>query len=403
MRRVVVVGASLAGLNAVESLREAGYEREIIMLSAEEHLPYDRPPLSKEGLLAGIDADKLALRPPGWVDSMGVDLRLGTRASALDPQARQVLVDGGESLDYDGLVIATGASARTLPTAPGAPKAHVLRNIQDAVALRAELEPGRRLAVIGAGFIGLEVAATARQLGLEVTVVEVAQTPLSRVLGDDVGTWFRDLHERNGVRVICSCTVERLEQHGEGARFALSSGESFDVDVVVAGIGAVPNTAWLESSGIELGNGVVCEEDLSTSLPGVVAAGDLALWYNATFDEAMRVEHWTNAVEQGRQAGLTLAGHRSAYAAVPYFWSDQHDARIRFVGRSGGADQVVIPQSDDQRMVALYGRDGVIIGAVCVNAPRQLARFRQAISDRVAWSDVLAEVGPPAPGTTPAQ
>src|SRR5699024_2646975 len=194
---------------------------------------------------------------------------------------------------------------------------------------------------------GLEVAATARRLGLEVTVVEVAQAPLSRVLGDEVGNWFRDLHARHGVAVTCGAGIEEFEPRGEGARLHLSDGRHIDGDVIVAGIGAMPATDWLDRSGVDTANGVLCESDLSTSVPGVVAAGDVARWYNPIFDEEMRIEHWTNAVEQGRHAARTLLGTKEPFSSVPYFWTDEYEAHMRFVGRAAAAENVMIEIMDD--------------------------------------------------------
>lgn len=395
MRRVVVVGGSLAGVNAAESLRERGFEGEITLVSAEDHLPYDRPPLSKEALLSGIEADKLLLRSPEWYEEQAITTVLGTAATHLDPGSQRVTLSDGRVLDYDGLVLATGSRARRLPNADNQPPLHVVRELEDAARLRSVLEPGKHLVLIGGGFICLEVAATARQLGLDVTVVEVAQVPLGRVLGDEVGGWFRELHERNGIRVGCGTAVESVERRGEGARFHLSDGRQVSADVVVAGIGATPAIEWLHDSGLDLAQGVQCAPDLSASAPNVVAAGDLARWYNPTFDEEMRIEHWTNAVEQGRHAAGTLLGAGESFSSVPYFWTDQYEARMRFVGRAEAADEVLIEESSKDKLVALYGRDGFIRGAVCVNAPKQLAKYRKAIHDQVPWADI-AMSGQPA-------
>ncbi|WP_062214064.1 NAD(P)/FAD-dependent oxidoreductase [Streptomyces sp. NBRC 109706] len=390
MRRVAIVGGSLAGLNAADALREHGFRGEITLISAEDELPYDRPPLSKEALLAGVEMEKLRLRAPEWYEENGITTRLGHAAVRLEPARRRVLLDEGTAVEYDGLVVATGSRARRLPSAENAPPVHVLRTVEDGLRLRQELRPGRHLALIGAGFIGLEIAATARQLGLDVTVVEVGRVPLTRALGDEVGAWFRALHGRHGVEIECACTVDTVVRSGSGARLTLSSGRTINADVVVAGVGTTPATDWLDGSGVETTNGVVCHADLSTSVPGVVAAGDIARWYNPLFDEEIRVEHWTNAVEQGRRAAQTLIGHGEAFTAVPYFWTDQYEARMRFVGRAAAASEVAVREWTDDRLVAVYGRDGLVRGAVCVNAPRELARYRAAIRDQVPWGDIAA-------------
>lgn len=388
MRRVAIVGGSLAAVHAAEVLREEGFEGEITLVSAEEHLPYDRPPLSKEALSNGVDIEKLYLRSPQWYEDNAVTPRLGVAAKELNVRERTLRLADGADLPYDGAVLATGSRARRLPAVEGIPGAYVVRNIADAQELREKLEPGKHLLLVGAGFIGLEIAATARQMGVEVSVIDVGRAPLARALGDDVGTWFRELHTRNGVDVVCTCSVERFVPTAHGVRAELSNGSTLHADIVAAGIGAIPNVDWLEGSGLRIGNGVLTAADLSTGAPGVVAAGDIARWYNPLFDEEMRVEHWTNAVEQGRHAARTLLGANEVFSSVPYFWSDHYSAKMRFVGRGTAATDVLVEEATDTRLTAVYGRDGVVRGAVCVNAPRQLVKYRSAIRDQVAWRDI---------------
>lgn len=390
MDRVVVVGASLAAVHAVEALREHGYPGEITLVGAEESLPYDRPPLSKEALREGVEPAKLLLRDPSWYDDQGVTLRLGRAAVGLEPTRGEVVVAGGERVPYDGLLLATGSRARTVSCGGAAVERPVrsLRSLADAVALRDELLSARSLVVIGGGFIGLEVAATAREMGLEVTVVELAPVPLSRVLGDEVGHWFRHYHAAHGIDVRCGVAVDEIEHSPGSSKVRLRDGTVLSADLVVAGVGAQPATDWLAGSGLDVGDGVRCDESLQTTVPGIVAAGDVASWYNPLFDESMRVEQWNNAVVQGRHAAGTLLGARDSCAVVPYFWSDQFEAKMRFVGRSNAASDVRVVESSDRRLVALFGRDDKIRGALCVNAPRQLALYRKAIEDQVAWADV---------------
>lgn len=395
MNRVVIVGSSLAGVHAAEGLRDAGFEGELTLLHGETDLPYDRPPLSKEALFSGVDPSKLELRPRSWYDDLSIDLQTGVRATALDPRSCSVQLGDGRVLGYDGLVIATGSRARCFPPLDEELPIHYLRDLGDAQSLHGRLEHGGHVVIVGAGFIGLEVAATARQMGLEVTVIEVASNPLDRVLGRHAGPWFRELHERHGVRMLCSNTVERIRRQGDRAVLEVTHGPPVEADLVVAGIGAEPETSWLTSSGLRMDNGVLCGDDLRTSLPGVVAAGDVARWYNVTFDEQMRVEHWTNAVEQGRHAAFTLMGARAAYAAVPYFWTDQYDARVRYVGRSVAATETAVMHSDEQRLQVIYGRDGVIVGALCVNSVRELTKYRVAIGDGVPWEDIALDAVSP--------
>ena len=388
MRRIAIVGGSLAGVHAAEALRESGYQEEIPLVSADTYLPYDRPPLSKEGLFSGAAPEKLLLRDPQWYDDNAITTQLGVHAEGLDVDRGQLRLSSGSDLPYDGLIVATGSRARRLPTKVGQPPVHTVRDLSDAAELRKDLLPGKHLVLIGGGFIGLEVAATARQIGLEVTVIEVSKMPLGRMLGNEVGSWFRKLHRRNGVNVICGTPLKSIEPGVGGSQVVLDDGQTIHADVVVAGIGATPATEWLSDSGLELARGVRCNSDLSTAAPGVVAAGDIARWYNPLFDEEMRVEHWTNAVEQGRHAAGTLLGACDSFSSVPYFWTDQYNAKMRFVGRSDAADVIAIEEMNKNRLVALYGRDGYIRGAVCVNAPRKLAKYRKAIRDQVPWQDV---------------
>jgi NADPH-dependent 2,4-dienoyl-CoA reductase/sulfur reductase-like enzyme len=391
MRSVAIVGASLAGVHAAEGLRDRGFEGDITLIDREASLPYDKPPLSKNALLDGSVDEELPLRPQSWYDERGIVLRLGHEVVGLDTSARTLHLGGGE-LTYEGLVLATGSAARALPVPCGEPsRIHRLRTLEDARRLRAELVPGRHLVVVGAGFIGLEVAATARRLGVDVTVVETAATPLNRVFGPEVGGWIRQVHERNGVDVRCAVALQEISVHRDGFTLRFAEGPTLSADVVVGGVGAAPQTGWLEGSGIAVANGVRCASDLSAGVPGVVAAGDIAHWHNALFGEDMRVEHWTNAVEQGRHAAGTLLGEREDHLSVPYFWTDQHDAKIRFVGRADAADDVVIEEPKPDALVALYGRNGVLRGAVCVRTPRRLAEYREAIRNRTPWEEVAGQ------------
>ncbi|WNM35732.1 FAD-dependent oxidoreductase [Streptomyces sp. Li-HN-5-11] len=393
MRRVVIVGASLAATHAIEALRQEGYQGDITLVGAEPHLPYDRPPLSKAALQDGPDTTELLLRPPQWYVEHAVDLRLGQPATALDPGLRRVTLEDGTELPYEGLVIATGSQARSLGPADQGVPVNTLRTLDHCLTLHEQLAPGRHMVVIGGGFIGLEVAATVRRMGLDVSVVEMAPVPLTRVLGDEVGHWFSKYQEGNGVRLHCGSVLDGMEPSSGGTRVRLLDGVSLSADLVVAGVGARPATDWLEGSGLALSDGVLCDSSLRTAAPGVVAAGDIVRWYNPLFDEEMRVEQWSNAVEQGRHAATTLLGTDEPYAPVPYFWSDQFDAKMRFVGRANAADHVHIERSDESSLVALFGRDGVIRGALCVNAPRQLAVYRKAILERIPWGDVVRNDG----------
>jgi NADPH-dependent 2,4-dienoyl-CoA reductase/sulfur reductase-like enzyme len=393
VRHIAIIGASLAGVSAVEGLRERGYEDEITLIDSEPHLPYDKPPLSKAALAGDVGYDRTPLRPEAWYTDQNVSLRLASRVVGVDGSGKSLAFEDGGDLRFDGLVIASGSTARPLPVpCTERQRIHVLRSLDDSKRLQDALVPGRHLAIVGGGFIGLEVASTARRLGLDVTVVETAQAPLSRVFGSEVGSWFRRMHERSGIEIRCAAALEEVATGADGFELRFRGGTGLLADVVLAGVGAAPATSWLRNSGIVVDNGVRCAPDLSTSVPGIVAAGDVAHWYNAFFDEEMRVEHWTNAVEQGRHAAATLLGDSEAYSPVPYFWTDQLDAKVRFVGRAASEDDIVLEEPKANSLVALFGRNGVLRGAVCVNAPRRLAQYRVAIANRVPWDEAVHDL-----------
>jgi NADPH-dependent 2,4-dienoyl-CoA reductase/sulfur reductase-like enzyme len=390
LERIAVVGASLAGLRAVEFIRRARFEGEIILIGDEAHLPYDRPPLSKEILRGVWERERLALRREGYED-LGVELVLGRRAVSLDPVARHVHLDDGGSISFDRLVIATGGRARELPNQPRLPGVHTLRTIDDALAIRAALAAGPRVAVIGAGFIGAEVAASARQLGLEVTVVEALDVPLALSLGPTVGGILQRAHERRGVRMHCGRRVASFEGRDRLQGLILDDGTDVPCELCVVGIGMTPSVGWLEGSGIALEDGVQCDETLATRIPGIVAAGDAASWYNPLFGERMRVEHWTNAVEQARHAVATLLappGEGSAFESVPVFWSDQFGLKIQGAGRPKPTDELKMARvQGDDKLVGLFGRAGRLVGAVTFNHPSKLIRLRKLIGMRAAVED----------------
>jgi 3-phenylpropionate/trans-cinnamate dioxygenase ferredoxin reductase subunit len=400
MRTVAVVGVSLAGLRAIETLRREGYDGRIVAIGGEPHLPYDRPPLSKE-LLAGLsEPDDIRLRKQG-VDDLDVEWILGTRATALDVGARELTLANDTRVAFDGLVVATGSTPRRLPNQPelatenGMAGLFVLRTLDDAMALRAALGVGPKVVVIGAGFIGAEVAATCRGRGLDVTVLEALPQPMVRGLGPELGAVIADMHRDHGVDLRTGVGVEAIEGDARVERVRLADGEVIAADVVVVGVGVVPDTSWLEGSGLTLENGVVCDETCLAG-PGVVAAGDVARFPNRLFDgELMRLEHWTNATEQGVHAARRLlagdAGTDLAFAPVPFVWSDQYDRKIQTVGVvSAEADLHVAHGSYAERQfVALFGRRGRIVGALGFNRARQVMQYRRLIADRADWDAAL--------------
>ena len=401
---VVVIGASLAGLRAAETLCQADDPPRVVVVGAEPHRPYDRPPLSKKLLAGEWDADRVQLRQAEAFDQLDVDWRLGVEAVGLTIGSsvrggRSVELSDGSSIVADGVVIATGARARTLPGQAELDHVHVLRTLDDALALRADLAAGdRQIVVIGAGFIGLEAAATARSLGNDVVVLEGAPAPLTRAVGAEIGSAVAALHADRGVEVRCGVRIESLTDDA----VVLADGERVPADVIVVGIGVDPVTDWLDGSGLELRDGVVCDRFLQaqrvdgTPATGVFAAGDVARWPNELFGEEMRVEHWTNAAEQGARAADNLlcslrGGDAEAYAPLPFFWSDQYDHRIQFLGRAGADDEVrvVAGSIEERKFLALFGRDGRLRGALGVNAPRWVMPMRRHFLEGTSWDDAL--------------
>ncbi|MEU6084872.1 FAD-dependent oxidoreductase [Streptomyces sp. NPDC047108] len=383
MRSVAVVGASLAGLSAARSLRAQGYEGRLVVIGEEPHRPYDRPPLSKEFLAGEMDETGLALESPD--EDLGAEWLLGARAVGLDRAERSVRLADGRTVVADGVVVATGAAARTLPGSEGLGGVHVLRTIEDARALRADLLRGGRLVVIGAGFVGAEVASTARGMGLDVTVVEAAPTPLAGPLGQVMGGIVSALHQDHGVRLLCGTGVRALGGHGRVDAVLLQDGRRIPADVVVVGIGAVACTAWLEGSGVALENGVRCGADGTTDVPGVVAVGDCAAWYDPAAGVHRRVEHWTGARERPAAAVSALLSGGSAVPGrlrPPYFWSDQYGVRIQFAGHAAGADSVTVEEgaAADRSFLAVYRRADHPVAVLGVNQTRLFTRWRRQLA-----------------------
>ena len=392
MRTVAIVGTSLAGLRAAETFRRDGFDGRIVAIGAEPHLPYDRPPLSKELLRGDWEPEQLVLRKQG-VDDLDLDWRLDARAVALDATARAVELHDGERVAFDGLVIATGATPRRLANQPNLAGLFTLRTLDDALALRELLDARPKVVVIGAGFIGSEIAATCRARHLDVTVLEMLPQPMVRGLGPELGGVLAAIHRDHGVDLRLGVQVEAIEDDGLGqvCGVLLGDGTVVAADVVVVGVGVVPETAWLEGSGLTIDNGVVCDETCMAA-PGIVAAGDVARWPNPLFDgELMRLEHWTNATEQGVHAARRLLGHAEPFAPVPFVWSDQYDRKIQTVGVvSPDADvHVAHGTLDERQFVALFGRRGRLVGALGFNRPRFVMQYRRMIAERGSWDDAL--------------
>ncbi|MFF3127364.1 NAD(P)/FAD-dependent oxidoreductase [Streptomyces sp. NPDC057908] len=372
--RIVIAGASLAGVHAAEELRAAGYDGELTMLSAETEPPYDRPPLSKQFLAGSRDQEQLLLRPPDAYDTLGIRLHLGTRASGLDLGLREVRTDDGHVHPYDGLVIATGSRPRWPAGLPRLEGMYTLRTLADARRLAEEFTASPRVAVLGGGFIGAEVAATARGLGLDVILLEAAPTLLGRALGPVLGDLMTRTHRDRGVDVRCGATVTGVTGGTRVDGLLLADGTLIAADVVVVGVGNEPVTDWLEGSGLRLDDGVVCDEFCATDVPGIVAAGDVARWRHPRLG-MVRSEHHSNAVDQGMAAARTLLGERSPYAPVSYVWYDQYAHKIHALGsyRPGDETRMIGPS------LACFVRAGRVVGAAGVDARREVTRMRGVI------------------------
>lgn len=381
---IVVVGASLAGVRAAETLRREGFTGRISLIGEESHYPpVDRPPLSKAVL--AHDAERPLDRVKVGAE-LEVDLLLGWRAVALDVAARTVTLDDGRVLNYDGAVIATGARARHLPGHETTPNVHVLRTADDATRLRGQLRPDLRVAVIGAGVLGCEIAATCRKLGMDVSLIDIAPEPMLRVVGPDLAPTFAKLQIEHGVQMLMGRAVLGLVGEPMVTGVQLDQDEIVPADLIVVAIGAVPDTDWLTGSGLEIADGVRCDEFCFAlgSDRTVVAAGDVARWQHDGLGE-LRVEHWTNAVSQGQAAASNLLvamngeGELKPYVALPYFWSDQYDWKIQVVGVIGSDIEVVEGDLGTRQFVVTYHTDGKLVGALCVNWPARIPKWRMQI------------------------
>lgn len=390
--RVVVVGASAAGLSVVEGLRRLGYTGPVTLIGDEEHPPYDRPPLTKQLLSGSWELDRLWLRAPQELDDLAVDLRLGSAATGLDTTARQVRLADGSRIDYDTLVVATGLSARRLPGTEGLAGVHVLRTVDDALELREALKGEPRLVVVGSGFVGTEAAAVAREAGAAVTVVTDTSSLLADAIGDALGSLLTEVHREHGVRVETGTLVSGVSSRdGRATGVVLADGRTVEADAVLVGIGAVPNTGWLAGSGVPVGDGVECDATLHAG-DGVWAAGDVACWTHPRTGVPTRIEHRTNAGEQGLAVARNILadGPPTAFDPVPFVWSDQYDLRTQIYGRTRGADRIRITEGStgERRLVAVYGSRGRVCGVVGINMPRQTRGARALVAEGADWDSV---------------
>jgi 3-phenylpropionate/trans-cinnamate dioxygenase ferredoxin reductase component len=363
-----IVGAGLAGAKAAETLRESAFDGRVVLLGAEPERPYERPPLSKDYLRGESEREAAYVHEEGFYAEHDIELRAGERVTGLDPGRSELALDGGERVAYDRLLLATGAEPRRL-SIPGAELdgVHLLRTFADSDAIRARFDAGGRLVVIGAGWIGSEVAASARQRGMDVTVIAPDAVPLERVLGPEVGAVYLDLHREHGVDMRMEAGVASFEGDGRVERVRTADGATIDCDAVVVGVGAAPRTELAEAAGLAVENGVLVDGRLETSVPGIFAAGDLANHLHPGLGR-LRVEHWDNALHQGPAAARAMLGSDEPYARTPYFYSDQYDVGMEYAGHAAGWDRVVLRGDPASReFVAFWLADGRVLAGMNVN------------------------------------
>jgi NADPH-dependent 2,4-dienoyl-CoA reductase/sulfur reductase-like enzyme len=386
---IVIVGGGLAAARTAEQLRRAEYTGPLTIVSDEVHLPYDRPPLSKEVLRSEVD--DTVLKPREWYDENDITLRLGSAATGIDTAAQTVTLADGSVLGYDELVIATGLVPRRIPSFPDLEGIRVLRSFDESMALRTHASAAKHAVVVGAGFIGCEVAASMRGLGVDVVLVEPQPQPLASVLGEQIGELVARLHRNEGVDVRLGVGVTEVRGEGHVDTVVLTDGTELTADLVVVGIGSHPATEWLDGSGIEVDNGVICDDAGRTSAPNVWALGDVASWRDPMGHQA-RVEHWSNVTDQARVVVPAMLGNDvPTNVVVPYFWSDQYDVKIQCLGEPHATDVVHLVEDDGRKFLAYYERDGVLVGVVGGGLPGKVMKVRGKIAAGTPISEMLGE------------
>ena len=385
----VIVGGGMAGAKAAETLREEGFDGRVVLIGAESLRPYERPPLSKDYLRGETEQEKVHVHGEAYYGEHDIDLRLGREVSRLDTGSREVTLDDGETLRYDRLLLATGAEPRRLPI-PGADLDGVLylRTVADSDRIRERLDRGGSLVVVGAGWIGAEVAASARQRGMEVTIVEPMSVPLERVLGPEMGAFYRDVHADQGVRLLLGTGVEGFEGETAVERVRTNDGQTLDCDAVVVGVGVKPRTALAEAAGLAMGDGVLADELLQTSAEGVFAAGDVVSAQHPFYGQRIRVEHWANALEQGPAAARNMLGAGAPYDKLPYFFSDQYDVGMEYAGYATSWDRVVV-RGDlaGREFIAFWLAGDRVLAGMNVNVWDVTDTIQRLIRERVAIDD----------------
>jgi NADPH-dependent 2,4-dienoyl-CoA reductase/sulfur reductase-like enzyme len=384
---IVIVGGGLAAARTAEQLRRSQFSGAVTIVSDEDHLPYDRPPLSKEVLRS--ETDDVTLKPAEFYDENDITMLLGAGAKSVDTAARTLTLTDGREIGYDELVIATGLVPKRIPSFPDLAGIHVLRNFNESLALREEAGSARRAVVVGAGFIGCEVAASLRSLGVEVVLVEPQPAPLANVLGEQIGELVARVHRAEGVDVRCGVGVSEVVGTDKVEKVVLADGTELEADLVVVGIGSTPAVGWLDGSGIELDNGVVCDPQGRSSAPNVWAIGDVASWRD-TVGQQVRVEHWSNVADQARVLVPAMLGQDvPQVVSVPYFWSDQYDVKIQCLGEPEADDIVHVVEDDGRKFLAFYERDGVVAGVVGGGMPGKVMKTRAKIANGAPIADVL--------------
>jgi NADPH-dependent 2,4-dienoyl-CoA reductase/sulfur reductase-like enzyme len=395
VNRVAIVGASAGGMATAEAVRTSGFAGVITLVGDEVERPYDRPPLSKQLLSGQWEPSRLALRADADIDALGLDLRLGVAAVGLDTGAGAVALADGSRVPYDTLVVATGVRPRRLPGCEDLSGLHGLRTLEDALKLQARLSPGGRLVIVGAGFVGAEVAATARGLGVAVTMLESAPVPLAHAIGEQAGRFLTGLHRDHGVDVRTATAVTEVLSSGGAVRgVGLADGTVLPTDDVLVAIGSVPNTEWLDGSGLTVDNGLVCDE-FGAAAPGVYGVGDVARWHNPLFGATMRIEHRTNAAEQGMTIAHNLLhpDQPRPFAPVPYFWSDQYDIKIQSFGYLRDHEEALVMDDEPaRRLLVAYRKADRLVGVLAAGlSPKILRRWRALVMAGAKWTSAITD------------
>ena len=382
----VIVGAGIAGNAAAETLRKQGFEGEVHLVGAEPHRPYDRPPLSKEFLSGSKEQDKLFFKPEDFYAEHSIQLHLGTEATALDPTSKTLTLADGASLRFDKLLLATGSRVRTLPI-PGSELEgiHYLRTIDDSQAIAQSMNSASRVVIVGAGFIGSEVAAVCKTAGLEVTVLEIQPQPMAHILGEEMGAIYANLHTSRGIDLRLQEGISGIRGSSRAEQVITDQGNAIDCDFVVIGVGIAPDTALAESAGLEVDRGILVDEHCQTSHPDIYAAGDVANWFHPGLGHRLRVEHWDNALNQGAAAAKSMLGAAEPYSPTLYFWSDQYDLNIQYLGHATEWDEIAIRGNPgEEKFTAFYLKDGSVHGALVVNNFRDIRPTRTLIDQKTS-------------------